>query len=141
VEVTFGMKPAKILERYEHLLVVLAPIRPDIKEDTQVLVEVSNKHKKQIFTSSVKLSFTYLVPSSPNTALLLHYLQKQPHHHDASQNLGGINGNNRGGDSLSNKDNGIANRKRDVSSNKRREAEVKESNGSIKKAERGDKED
>jgi len=61
VGVFFGAKPARVKETYDHLVVVAAPARPELLEDTVVALEVLQG------TSSAQktLMFEYKVNKRP----------------------------------------------------------------------------
>jgi len=77
VKVSFAGKPAKILSIEENLLCVLAPSFPELKEDTEVDVTITNVWEGS--ESTATLRFTYFVGDRASR------LQRQ-----AVKNLGSI---------------------------------------------------
>lgn len=70
VQVYFDKQPVKVQERHEHLLVVYAPAREDLSEETSVMVEVSNSKK---IPAKKKLKYTYVINHQPMHHHVLHH--------------------------------------------------------------------
>jgi len=59
VHVMFGERPAKVLDTYENLITVTAPIRNDILTETVVPVVIANKFATELFVADNSLTFSY----------------------------------------------------------------------------------
>lgn len=64
--VRFGTKIAEILDCTNQLITVKAPTQPNLLQDTEVILEISNRYPKQHLTTECPIKFVYIVPNPFN---------------------------------------------------------------------------